>query len=206
MRIDCYTLIWFRTHYPKYGTLIYWIFWSEVKLLSRVQFFATPWTVAHQAPPSMEFSRQEYWSGLPFPSPGDLPNPGIEPSSPTLWADALLSSQPPGSILSWRNSKNGKCGIPVPFPLKQFIETAGAGRILCRPLPILKQIIRPSCEWCPLYTWKKGAALSSRQGMLLNVSELRRTCWVSPSLPPLSSFFFVLPHFSRTSHSSSNLV
>ena len=52
--------------------------WSEVKLLRRVQFFATPWTVAHQAPPSMEFSMQEYWSGLPFPSPGDLSNPGIE--------------------------------------------------------------------------------------------------------------------------------
>ena len=45
---------------------------------------ATPWTVAHQAPLSMGFSRQEYWSGLPFPSPGDLPNPGIEPGSPSL--------------------------------------------------------------------------------------------------------------------------
>ena len=51
--------------------------------------------VAYQVPPSMEFSRQEYWSGLPFPSPGDLPNPGIEPRSPTLQADALLS-EPPG--------------------------------------------------------------------------------------------------------------
>jgi len=48
-----------------------------------------------QALPSMEFSRQEYWSGLPFPSPGDLPDPGIEPGSPTLWADAL-PSEPPG--------------------------------------------------------------------------------------------------------------
>ena len=55
----------------------------------------TPWTVAHQAPPSMGFSRQEYWSGLPFPSPGDLPDPGIEPRSPTLRADAL-TSEPPG--------------------------------------------------------------------------------------------------------------
>ena len=64
-------------------------------MLSRVQLFATPWTVAHQAPPSMEFSRQEYWSGLPFPSPGDLPNLGIEAESPTLQADAL-SSEPPG--------------------------------------------------------------------------------------------------------------
>ena len=59
---------------------------------------ATPWTVAHQAPPTMEFSRQEYWSGLPFPSPGDLPNPGIKPRSPTLRADAL-PSEPPGSLV-----------------------------------------------------------------------------------------------------------
>ena len=54
----------------------------------------TPWTVAHQAPPSMGFSRQEYWSGLPFPSPGHLPNPGIEPGSLALWADALTSELP----------------------------------------------------------------------------------------------------------------
>ena len=53
--------------------------------------FAIQWTVAYQAPPSMWFSRQEYWSGLPFPSPGDLPNPGIESGSPTLQADTLPS-------------------------------------------------------------------------------------------------------------------
>ena len=63
--------------------------------LSRVRLFATPWTVAHQAPPSMGFSRQEYWSGLPFPPPGDLPDPGIELRSPALQADAL-TSEPPG--------------------------------------------------------------------------------------------------------------
>ena len=57
---------------------------SEVKSLSRVRLFATPWTVAYQAPPSMGFSRQEYWSGLPFVSPGELPDPGIESSSPAL--------------------------------------------------------------------------------------------------------------------------
>ena len=62
-----------------------------VKSLSHVQLFATPWTVAYEAPPSIGFSRQEYWSGLPFPSLGDLPNPGIEPRSPALYADALLS-------------------------------------------------------------------------------------------------------------------
>ena len=67
----------------------------KVKSLSRVQFSATPWAVAYQAPLSMEFSRQEYWSGLPFPSPGDLLNPGIEPGSPALKADAL-PSEPPG--------------------------------------------------------------------------------------------------------------
>ena len=50
-----------------------------------------PWTIARQAPLSMEFSRQEYWSGLPFPSPGDLPDPGIKPGSPALWADSLTS-------------------------------------------------------------------------------------------------------------------
>ena len=67
---------------------------EQVKLLSRVWLFVTPWTVAHQDPPFMEFSRQEYWSGLPFPSPGDLPNPGIEPGSPALQADALPSGLP----------------------------------------------------------------------------------------------------------------
>ena len=65
---------------------------SEV---SHIRLFETPWTVAHRAPPSMGFSRQEYWSGLPFPSPGDLSNPGIELGSPTLQADTL-PSEPPG--------------------------------------------------------------------------------------------------------------
>ena len=57
---------------------------EEVKSLSRVRLFVTPWTAAYHAPLSMGFSRHEYWSGLPFPSPEDLPNPGIEPGSPTL--------------------------------------------------------------------------------------------------------------------------
>ena len=66
-----------------------------MKSLTRVRLFVTPWTAAYQAPPSMGFSRQECWSGLPFPSPGDLPDPGIEPWSPALQADAL-PSEPPG--------------------------------------------------------------------------------------------------------------
>ena len=65
-----------------------------MKSLSRVQLFATLWTVAYQFPPSMGFSRQEYWSGLPFPSPGDLPDPGIKPRSPALQAEALTSEPP----------------------------------------------------------------------------------------------------------------
>ena len=60
----------------------------KVKSFSHVRLFATPWTVAYQAPQSMEFSRQEYWSGLPFPSPGDLANPGIKPGYPALQVDA----------------------------------------------------------------------------------------------------------------------
>ena len=60
-----------------------------VQLLSPVRLFATPWTVAHQAPPSMGFPRQEYWSGLPFLSPGDIPKPGIKPTSPAWQVDSL---------------------------------------------------------------------------------------------------------------------
>ena len=87
-----------------------WIIWDnlilnmkvKVKLLSRVRLFVTPWTVAHQAPPSMGFSGQEYWSGLPFPSPGNLPDPGIESRSPTLQTDAL-TSEPPGNPIYYLN-------------------------------------------------------------------------------------------------------
>ena len=73
---------------------ILWVSEECVKLLSRVWLFAIPWTVAYKAPLSMEFSRQEYWSGVPFPSPGDLPDPGIEPGSPALQAEALASEAP----------------------------------------------------------------------------------------------------------------
>ena len=64
---------------------------SKLKSFSCVRLFVTPWTVAYQAPWSVGFSRQEYWSGLPFPFPGDLPNPGIEPRSPPLQTDTFPS-------------------------------------------------------------------------------------------------------------------
>ena len=63
---------------------------SESESLSRVQLFATLWTVVYQAPPSTEFSRQEYWTGLPFPFPGNFPDPGIEPGSPAVQADTTI--------------------------------------------------------------------------------------------------------------------
>ena len=85
---------------PAYLGVPFFLFhvkWSEVEWmsLSHVWLFATPWTVAHQAPLSMGFSRQEYWSGLPFHFPGDLSNLGIEPRSPTFQAGSL-PSEPPG--------------------------------------------------------------------------------------------------------------
>ena len=96
---------------------------KKEKSLSRIRLLATPWTVADQAPPSMGFSRQEYWSGLPFPSPEDLPDPGIEPGSPALQADSLpgweatvtqdsesFSNTVPCSVLAWLSTE---CSIPA---------------------------------------------------------------------------------------------
>ena len=79
----------------------------------------TPWTVAYQAPLSMGFSRQEYWSGLPFPSPGDLPGPGIEPGSPALQTDALLS-EPPGKLEGIIVIFN--LGLPQPVTLSKSTD------------------------------------------------------------------------------------
>ena len=107
----------------------------KVKLLSHVQLFVTPWTVARQAPPSMEFSRSEYWSGLPFPSPGDLPDPGIEPRSPTFQANTL-PSEPPGKPLFklcvktdrssgiplWRSAKNTQLALRGSGPSKGAVQ------------------------------------------------------------------------------------
>ena len=85
--------IWIRFYsfIAKYLQLPFYV----LKSISPVRLFVTPRTVACQASPSLGFSKQEYWSGLPFPSPGDLPDPGIEPRSPALQADAL-PSEPPG--------------------------------------------------------------------------------------------------------------
>ena len=86
----------------------------KVKSLSCVQLFATPWYVACQAPPSMGFSRQEYWSRLPFPSSGDLPNPGIEPKCPALQADSTVwaARECPYSMLLSHFSRVRLCATP----------------------------------------------------------------------------------------------
>ena len=89
------TLEWVAIPSPK-GTIER----KRVKSLSCVRLFVTPRSIAYQASPSMEFSKQEYWSGLPFPSPGDLPDPEIEPGSHTLLADSL-PSEPPRNPHPW---------------------------------------------------------------------------------------------------------
>ena len=93
---------------------------KEVKSLSRVRLFATLWTVAHQAPLSIGFSREEYWSGLPFPSPGDLPDPGIEPRSPALQADALPSEPPRKPEFGKEETKCETLGHPPHLHLRDM--------------------------------------------------------------------------------------
>ena len=85
-----------------------------MKSLSRVQLFVTPWTVAYQAPPSMGFSRQEYWSGVLFPPPGDLPHPGIKPMSPVApaLAGGVFTTEPPGKLILHHSTSQFR---PAPF-------------------------------------------------------------------------------------------
>ena len=85
-----------------------------VRLLSRVRLFVTLWTVGHKASPSMGFPRQEYWSGLPFPFPGNLPDPGIEPGSPSLQADALTSE--PNAYKGLYRDLDVEAFHPLPLP------------------------------------------------------------------------------------------
>ena len=74
------------------------LYWGKSEVTQSCLTLCDQWTVVGQAPPFMGFSRQEYWSGLPFPSPGNLPDPGIKPRSPTLQGDSLLSEQPGNSF------------------------------------------------------------------------------------------------------------
>ena len=94
----------------------------EMKSLSRVLLFATPWTVTYQVPPSMGFPRQEYWNGLPFPSPEDLFHPGIEPGSPALQADTLLSESPgKRSLNHWTTREVPESGDYSPVVVHELL-------------------------------------------------------------------------------------
>ena len=113
---------------------------SESEVAQRVGLFVTPWTRAYQASPSMGFSRQEHWSGLPFPSPKDLPDPGIEPRSPALQADAL-PPEPPGKSsdvakqpVSWTSAKGIRTVVTVALLLLLLFSNLSKKRIGFRNL------------------------------------------------------------------------
>ena len=150
-----------------------------MKSLSRVQLFATLWTVTSQAPPSMGFSRQEYWHGLPLPSPGDLPDPGIEPGYPALQADALIS-EPPGTCIYSLSSS---------FP--NYVITSHWAEFLVlsrrsRWLSILNIAVVAVCTWP-----------SSQSALLMPLSSI---CFAPRSLPIMAAL--CCPHpflLSRTS-------
>ena len=127
---------------------------------------ATPRTVAHHAPLSMGFPRQEYWSGLPFPSPGDLPDPGIEPSSPAL-AGRFFTIEPPGNPLVTLT----KCFI---F-LTSVFPPGNESNII--PTCLSCQSLRKQCLWTPyFFEWEMGSKCQVR-GMLMGC-----TCTPSPLL------------------------
>ena len=96
--------------------------WSAVKSLSRVRLFTTPWTVAYQAPLSMGFSRQEYWSGVPFPSPEIFPTQGSNPRLPCC-RQALLPSEPPGKLQHLRMLQT--CRICFRHLLSEWMSLRG---------------------------------------------------------------------------------
>ena len=118
---------------------------KKVKALSRVQLFATLWAVAYQASLSMGFFRQEYWSGLPFPSPGDLPNPEIEPWSPALQADTL-PSEPPGLNPSPKVTNILQDQISTPLLSGLLLQASG---LLPLSNLFLSQLLTPTTRTLP---------------------------------------------------------
>ena len=102
----------------------------KVKSLSRVRLFAIPWTVVYQASLSMGFSRQEYWSGLPFPSPGDLPDPGIEPRSPALQVDVCFTLW--ATRVYYKSMKPSFYKAFFDFSRQGYFSTLSVLHILCK--------------------------------------------------------------------------
>ena len=150
-------LLWLLVSIRGWGTKIpqvtehgqnkYWGYlWCDVKSLSCVRLFATPWTVAYQAPPSIGFSRQEYWSRLPFPSPGALPDPGTEPVSPAL-AGGFLTTEPPGKhfLFSLTNIQL-KLSICFNYKSRPQIAAALMGLVHLSPTEAIG-VFRSHCNW-----------------------------------------------------------
>ena len=144
---------------------------KKVKSLSPVQLFATPWTVTHQAPPSMGFSRQQYWSELPSPSPGDLPNPETEPKSPTLQEDAF-------TVWATRDKPRGKCakvGISRPRKLPNSRSSPGCEPSTIQiPTPLFNsQAVQDggglwmwdTSRWDESPSWAAGGTMILRNGV-----------------------------------------
>ena len=135
-----------------------------MKSLSHVQLFVIPWTVAYQASLSMGCSRQEYWSGVPFPSPGDLHDPGIEPGSPALQGDAL-PSEPPGkparNLLPRNLPKSSQAGLET---LLAFYIT-----FLCSSPHTLFMLQHNHLIFFPVSPFKLCAHKARHQGSLVQV-------------------------------------
>ena len=134
-------------------------------MLSHVRLFATPWTVAHQAPPSMEFSRQEYWSGVPLPSPGDLPDPGIKPRSPTLLVDIRITF----CFGLWMQSETRKCPSQG-----QAIDPSNYISIISVPVPFSR----------PLFSWRWNQLFLMEQTVNPSVwTDGKTVGWAQNALP-----------------------
>ena len=128
--------------------MYYFLHACVLSLFSRVQLCVTPWTIAHQAPLSMGFSRQEYWSSLPFPYSGRLPNPGIKHGSPALQVDSLLLSHL-GSPLFWLKSNKIRVlvNLLILFSLLQ-----------CRKIHAeLESLLKNANMWVYNYLWNSNS-------------------------------------------------
>ena len=145
-------------HFQKSFKKQKWLRWQNLYYVSRtkmmcvfshVRLFVTPWTVARQAPPSMEFSRQEYWSGLPFPSPGNLPDPRIEPRSPALQVDSLPAEPQGKPDLREMATKYRLC-------LEPDSNTPG---VKCH---LLRQLGRLGDGWCNVGAYGNSHCFSSQ--------------------------------------------
>ena len=144
---------------------------AKCQLLDCVQLFTTPWTLAYQGTLSMDFSRQEHWSGLPFPSLGDLPNPGIESESPALQAGSL-PSEPPGKphlLLTFNNINNDYC-----YSQHVCVLSGEAWKILFQGLNVGKKAERLYICFC----FSKPPLLTEHERQLAR----RRAWFISPPL------------------------